>query len=375
MDLNVNDFQFKQVEVHLTSTSKKSTTKIVYKLLIDEENFIHDYKISFDELEICRDTTERHENSKKNSKALEYRKKILEFLKIDHRFNGKNKEYIQIDKTSLKNLNEYISDFNWGFDITFQNVIYIITGSNPPGEGRNKSFFVWKDKDKNEFKMGFLLKLLRLDAKFKQSLSYESVWKDDSLEKIPFEKWIENKLLSNNTIKYYLNLFTKDSKDWEKHFNEFTCNINNFSKIYKKTHDEIGKLRAKFKENVRKEYNKLKEEEFCINFFQPGRNLKWDFAHIKPVHRIKQEYFQSKSKDKKKLNEICDPKNFLPLPINIHKMFDNKEICWDRTGKLKIIKNDKNYSPSDDLKYFEQIKYSFLEKIKKYLEEIQKYFI
>ncbi len=66
---------------------------------------------------------------------------------------------------------------------------------------------------------------------------------------------------------------------------------------------------------------------------------KFEYAHIKPVFKIKEEFLNS-NYNESILDEISDPNNFLPLPENIHSYYDNYLLYWNEDGQLELISND-----------------------------------
>lgn len=374
----LQNFKFKKVELLLNSVQKNCCpTEAMFILLVDEKNFIHDYKVHFNSLKVCNVTTGAHKEKK--SKILDKRLEFLEALNIEHKFGPKGKKinkndfYKKINNDSLEKLNLVIKEWNWGQNITFQQVQYLITGSNSKGESeKDKGFFVWRDKsDNNEFKVGFFLKCLKYWQNKSSFVEYKEIWKKD-LEKIDFNDWIKQKIyvdLLEGTYKKYLNAFNQRSKDWKNISNQFKQNIKQECKDWDDLNTKIQKYRRSYKENIQKEYEKIDLNNYCENFFYPGCRQEWQYAHIKSVWLIKKEFL--KHKDWKKLQkEITDPNNFLPLPPDIHKMFDSNQIWWNIDGKLERKKI--KFQESENLKYFESIRENFLNSRLEYIKSSKK---
>ncbi|MBR3347857.1 MAG: hypothetical protein IKG36_00385, partial [Mycoplasmataceae bacterium] len=100
-------------------------------------------------------------------------------------------------------------------------------------------------------------------------------------------------------------------------------------------------------------------------------NDTFDRAHIKPVWLIKEQYLNSKTKDKKILEQIYDINNFLPLSKDVHYLYDSKFFYWNENGELKKIKEE--FIETDEIKKFKKIKLEKLELVKKYLKEYIEY--
>ena len=90
-----------------------------------------------------------------------------------------------------------------------------------------------------------------------------------------------------------------------------------------------------------------------------------EFAHIKPVKKIKEECISQKF-NKDILLEIKDNDNILPLNPDTHTLFDKQEICWNLKGDLFFIHSKTNNDEliPEDLK---KIPNETLLRINKYL--------
>lgn len=378
---NVQDYNFSLVKMNVYSGTNEIENELTYFILIDEKNFIHDYKIQFNKLYIKTKTTKSHENN--NSIKLQKRKQIIEVLGLKHEFGSGIKNKILIDRKDLDKLNNYLLYDDWR-DITFQNIEYVITGSNPSGQGKGIGTF-WTKYKEEKFSFGFLFQCLNFSKQINkkydlESISYKSVWKyfwENKEKIIDFDNW----LLNNKTIERYLFNFKYRSKNgnWKKLFKELEEEIKEDKQEYWELISLIDKYRNKFTRNINYQKNNNENNlEFGHFLYQQyfgidsnEINHTFDRAHIKPVWLIKKQYFNSKTKDKKILEQIYDTNNFLPLSKNIHNWYDSKFFYWNENGELKKIKEE--FIETDEIKKFKKIKLEKLELVKKYLKEYIEY--
>lgn len=378
---NVQDYNFSLVKMNVYSGTNEIENELTYFILIDEKNFIHDYKIQFNKLYIKTKTTKSHENN--NSIKLQKRKQIIEVLGLKHEFGSGIKNKILIDRKDLDKLNNYLLYDDWR-DITFQNIEYVITGSNPSGQGKGIGTF-WTKYKEEKFSFGFLFQCLNFSKQINkkydlESISYKSVWKyfwENKEKIIDFDNW----LLNNKTIERYLFNFKYRSKNgnWKKLFKELEEEIKEDKQEYWELISLIDKYRNKFTRNINYQKNNNENNlEFGHFLYQQyfgidsnEINHTFDRAHIKPVWLIKEQYLNSKTKDKKILEQIYDTNNFLPLSKNIHNWYDSKFFYWNENGELKKIKEE--FIETDEIKKFKKIKLEKLELVKKYLKEYIEY--
>ena len=384
---NVQDYNFSLVKMNVYSGTNEIENELTYFILIDEKNFIHDYKIQFNKLYIKTKTTKSHENN--NSIKLQKRKQIIEVLGLKHEFGDGTKNKILIDRKDLDKLNNYLLYDDWR-DITFQNIEYVITGSNPSGQGKGIGTFWTKYKKYKEekFSFGFLFQCLNFSKQINkkydlESISYKSIWKyfwENKEKIIDFQNW----LLNNPIIEKYLFDFKYCSKNgnWTKLTKELISKLNEDKQEYWELISLIDKYRNKFIQKINKiNYQQDKNKnnlEFGHFLYQQyfgidsnKINHTFDRAHIKPVWLIKEQYLNSKTKDKKILEQIYDTNNFLPLSKNIHNWYDSKFFYWNENGELKKIKEE--FIETDEIKKFKKIKLEKLELVKKYLKEYIEY--
>ncbi|WP_027123850.1 MAG4270 family putative restriction endonuclease [Mycoplasmoides pirum] len=393
----LNSFYFKKVKIDLKSCRKNNnSTNCTLFLIIDEKNYIHDFKVKFKSLKVFNNTTKSHEKFQ-NKTLVKTRIEFINLLDIgEHKFsngfNERNKPFFQIDNLILEKFNKKIWKWDWFKKVkTIRNIEYLITGSNPQGEDKidSHAFFVY-EKDDKKYKIGFLLRALLLSnnkesKKFLTKLnSYNPIWENENIEEIEFWDWINHKNSSfnkNENLAWYLNKFNNDSNEWQHYLNSLRSLIRDDHKEWTRFRKQVNSLRQKYKNNVNNEYKNNKHwsnDEFCLNFFCPGKKENnWEYAHIKPVKLIIKNYINSK-KEPEDLEilekEITDYKNFLPLPKHIHNFFDTRKIWWDdSTGLLDGLLEYNFLKLSDDLKYFKEIKKEYIETSKKYIKDYYEY--
>lgn len=383
----LEDFNFKIIEMNAFTKNEK--TKLKYYLLVDQDNFIHDFKIEFELLEINTFTTKSHKNHDTNK--IKLRIKIIEsYLLLKHKFKDEDNfkkriAYSNISKDKIEELNKKI----WNDDmrqITFQDVEYLLTGSNPSGQGNGKGYLNTSFEN-DVVPFGFFLQVLnikkQIDKQYGKSKNqYEVLWKEfwhnqKQDKKISFDKWLNE----NEILRKYLKSFKYSSSNWKNLFDKFKKELNENKQKWFDLNSKIIKLRKNQKEAFKKffESNSLKNDNKTINqfayeyFWSINHNKsssRFQYAHIKPVKYIREQYKQTQND--KILDEINDINNFLPLPSDIHELYDKFYFYWEKNGKIQNLKE----ISKDDLKRmqkFSQINKNILETRKKYLDDYLKY--
>ncbi len=365
---NITNYDFKVIKMNVFS--KNNMSNIDYYILVDQNNYIHDYKIHFNNIEIRTSTTKSHEKVKRNNYSLLVRKQLINKLNLEHEFNdnSKKKDVFYFDSKQIKELkiNKYIEKEVVFKNITFQNIEYILTGSNPSGQGNKNGYLktIYNDK---EYVFGFFMQVVNIIKKIEYTfsdISYKEIWnewKENKIETYSFTSWIN----SSNLLKTYFNKFifsNEKTQEWKKikcdFEKEMLKNINNYIDLDKK----ISKLRNKQKDNVKNSFISI--INMCNSYFEHIQIDNPEYAHIKPVWKIKQEFLESN--DENILLEISDKYNCLPLPPDIHKGYDKHNYYWDDKGIINILNNKIN--DLERVLKFSKINNSYInEKVKKYL--------
>ena len=376
----LNDYKFKIVKMEFLHSNIENQTNGWFYFLVDDNNFIHDYRIEFKTLNITNLTTKSHWNSPK-SLSIEFitRDAILKFLKLEHKPNeitNKHKKYTYInDKNIINNLNQYIYECIPWRNITIPNVEYIITGSNPSGQGNGKSTFLTKFNN-TSFPYGFFTNVLNISKKINkkyQDISYKSIWgnslndlyKNNEIQIIEFNDWINQ----NNNLWSILTLFKINSKNWKELKNNFTNKFKKEWQKFNKLDNLIRKYRREQTIALKKKFSSCELFESINEYFLENKELSEsiEVAHIYPVWKIKEEYIEKE--DESILEMIADVNNCLPLSRNIHSLYDNKYFYWDyKTGIMKTLKNSKDKT----IKNYNQINPEKLKYLSKYLKNYQK---
>lgn len=378
-EFELSDYKFKIVKMEFLHPYVEKSTKGWFYFLIDDCNFIHDYKIQFDNLKITNLTTESHWSStKRYSLVFAVRTKILNYLGFENKpnKNRKPKPYTPIDnKEVINNLNNMIyNDISWK-DITISYVEYIITGSNSSGQGNGKGTFMTKCNN-SLFPYGFFTKVLNISEKIKKkykNVNYKSIWGESindlyeskDIKIIDFNDWLS---INTNLWKAF-NLFKSDSHNWKDLTKQFSEQFQKEWHKYNKLDKLIQKYRREQIQNFKKTIN---ADDLCdsINeYFNDNQELteSIEIAHIYPVWKIKEEY--EKNEDESILKMIADINNCLPLSKNIHRLYDNKYFYWDySTGQLESLKPSKDKA----IENYRQINPTKLKFLSKYLKNYQK---
>ncbi len=379
----IDDYDFKIIKMNVFSGRQDShIDDIDYYLLVDENNFIHDFKLVFHQMNITRFTTPSHKDD--IGVRLSYRIKLLNELGLKHSFEKQiKKEYKSFNQEEIDilGINELLFNLKMN-DITFQNIIYLIQGSNPSGEGRGTGKFNTLYKS-NSYCLSFFLQSLNISKEIKAlyiNPSYDSIWNDFKnglITSISFEEWIEN----NNILLKYLRAFNWNSNNWKQLIDKFEDEIKKEIKLFKWLENKVIKLRSVQKENIKKLYktdptlfyvidNKEDYKNYLygkyFNIQKPQTNFV--HAHILPVSLIKQNY--KSKKDEKILEQISDPYNFLPLPENVHSIYDRFFFYWNEEGEMCFT--NKPGLNKDEVIDFKNIDKSILPRIKQYLKQYKK---
>ena len=382
----LKNYGFQIVKFDVFSSSKHIKDKgniIEYKLLVEDSGLCIDYKIKFKQIYITNNTTKSHEEKyfkPEYNSRYQIRKFFLEKLEIEHIFNmGKyqRKKYFKFnEKDKLSKINDYLLSINLG-DLTFQNIEYILTGSNPGGQGNGNGFLKLKYDDEY-LPFGFFLqsinKIKERDKLFeddKKQILWEEIWEKSKNNIISFEEFLSN----NGEIKNLFIKFKQNPENWKNFSKDFEQCFNNKYKKFIDIDKLIKRHRKKGITNFESKYGKDKvnaiKKIFDIpkdNNFLPNHTI-IQYAHIYPVKEIRKSFFNEKN-EKINLDDISNEDNFLPLDAETHILYDRNELFWDQDGKLnKLLALENNEYYEDKLYIYSKISNNILNttNIKTYL--------
>ena len=362
------DYLFVSLELFFkTGIHNESNCDVI--LLVDEDNWILDYKIKWKKLSLTEFTTASHykKNIKKSFK-LKFREKLLNILglkSIPNFYPNHRKKYINLNKEQINNVNT-LFDSKWN-NQSFSNIDYVITGSNATGQGNPKNSSFYLKHDNKKFNIGFLFQSLRLTFHKMPLNEFKEIWEDyfkneNNYQKCNFNEWLNKNHKLRIDFEYFnQKLSPTQQKSKIKQIKNKYCPL-------RRKYEEIYDLTMKYRQCL---YNKLKKkkEEFTNNFwnkqFNDGFFKIVHFAHIKPVSEIKKEAIANKF-DKKILENIKDENNILPLDPNTHNLFDKHEICWSLESG-DIFFRDKQIPDNNVREDFLKIPIKSLNKIHDYL--------
>lgn len=359
-----NKFRFKVVKMDVFNKCKdESKNKITYYLLTVDDVIIVDYKIIFHQINIKDCTTKSHENSKRLD--LQYRLHILSKLGIKHEFKQQGKKsYFFKDSHNVKAVNDYLACKDVGFELTFQQIEYILTGSNPGGQGKSSRGYLYTMYNGKAIPFGLFLKSVNQCKNFQNYAKTNFDIHDFSglyemAEQVSFQDWIDH----NGHLEKYVKKFHDHSEQWktirDDLVKEYQYVITSFYQLERK----VNKYRSEQKRWIQEQYS---ENATLYHAYFNITNIHEDYevAHIKPVWLIKEEY--SLAKDPEILNQIRDVNNFLPLPSNIHWSYDRKQFYWTQDGCIKKLITNKLPNNIDE---FKQINPEMLNKISYFINE------
>ncbi len=372
LDFDPKEFDFKVVKLDAYSGDYlRPNNKLTFYILVDEQNFVHDFKVVFHKAQITRFTTPAHKQHKQT--RLEYRKQILAILAIEHSLEEQNgrKPYIDLSALQLEKLNKFIYNTPM-HEITFRNVEYLLIGSNPSGQGHGKGMLKTRYQDE-EYLYGFFFQVLQQSKKIKSyydNVDYQDIWKElfnnDNYDSkcIMFDKWINSdSLLRNKFIDFKL-----APRNWEaikKEFeNQMKSRITKWNNIISIINKQRSIYRKGIEDILSAYHSEYPKTELSKEYFDLNTNTSViEFAHIKPVYAIKEEYL--KTSDTTVLDQISDCNNFLPLTPNIHTLYDKNYFYWNEDGNITLLK-DINES---ELLGYTKIKPNRLNKVIKYIKD------
>ena len=359
-----NKFKFKVVKMDVFNKCKdESENRITYDLLTVDDIIIVDYKIIFHQINIKDCTTKSHENSQRLD--LQYRLHILSKLGIKHEFRQQGKKsYCFNDPDKIKVVNNYLACKDAGFDLTFQQIEYILTGSNPGGQGKSCRGYLYTMYNGKPIPFGLFLKSVNQCKKFQNYAKTNFDIHDfngiyDMAEQVNFQDWIDH----NGYLEKYLKKFHDHSEQWKTIRDDLVQEYEHVISSFYQLESKVNKYRSEQKRQIQEQYSEnatLYHAYFNITNISEN----YEVAHIKPVWLIKEEY--SLANDPEILNQIRDVNNFLPLPSNIHWSYDRKQFYWTQDGCIKKLITNKLPNNIDE---FKQINPEMLNKISYFINE------
>ncbi len=359
-----NKFKFKVVKMDVFNKCKdESENRITYDLLTVDDVIIVDYKIKFHQINIKDCTTKSHENSKRLD--LQYRLHILSKLGIKHEFKQQGKKsYCFKDPDKIKAVNDYLESDDAGSKLTFQQIEYILTGSNPSGQGKSGRGYLYTMYNGKPIPFGLFLKSVNQCKHFQNYAKKHFDIHDFSglyemAEQVSFQDWIDQ----NGRLEKYVKKFHDHSEQWKTIRDNFVKEYQYVITSFYNLEDQVNKYRSEQKRQIQEQYS---ENTALYHTYFNITNIHEDYevAHIKPVWLIKKEY--SLAKDPEILNQIRDVNNFLPLPSNIHWSYDRKQFFWTQDGCIKKLITNKLPNNIDE---FKQINPEMLNKISYFINE------
>ncbi len=364
----LNKFKFKVVKMEVFNKPKKdeSENKITYNLLTVDDVIIVDYKIIFHQINIKDCTTKSHEDSERLD--LKYRLNILSKLGIKHEFKQQGKKsYFFKDSHNVKAVNDYLACKDVGFELTFQQIEYILTGSNPGGQGKSGGGYLRTMYNGEPIPFGLFLKSVNECERFQKYAKdnfdihdFNGLYDNDMVEQVSFQDWIDH----NGCLEKYVKKFRDHSEQWKTIRDDFDKKYEKVKASFYNIDDQVNKYRSEQKKWIKEQYS---ENAALYHAYFNITNIHEDYevAHIKPVWLIKKEYLLDKE-DPKILDQIRDVNNFLPLPSNIHRSYDKMQFYWTQKGCIEKINTDKLPNNIDE---FKQINPEMLKKISHFINE------
>ncbi|MDE7221968.1 MAG: hypothetical protein K2N40_01710, partial [Ureaplasma sp.] len=251
LDRLFNEFlsEYNPQVVSMDVFSKDELNKITYTLLVVNNSFIIDYKIEFKSFSIKPETTLSHEKTKKENHSFLLREQLIEdILDLKHEFvspenyNKRKMPNTFNDQIFLNKVNNFLNDpKNELWKITFQNISYILSGSNPTGEGNGKGELVTRYLN-STVPFGLFLGTLNLSKKFRKQYCEDNKINQSNLTYLISEVY---KSLENDGI-LKLDDFLKFNPELNSFFKEFIENPKDWQNIRKRMKNLFEPQNKKF---------------------------------------------------------------------------------------------------------------------------------
>ena len=343
--------------------TKAAKFKGILSLVTNKHGVIYDYKITFSEVHIDLYLTK----SKYLKKDIIWKRGESLFCKLglkqEIRPSEQDHKIIKLDEKQLTITNNFFNNRK-KYDSTIKNIVGVLKGSNPNGEAEEPSRAEMVIMDDNIEANNFVI--LIDDLMMKQGVEYDHAI--IGAQKISLDEFVK----LNQTIKAAFDFMqkSKDYKSWNnyldgirEYYKKYNTNVNYAEKI-------VAKARSAYNVNIDKNIKK----------FPFGFTDKEDFTkcHIYECHDIRDLIIEAlrnqKSYDKYE-NMIKDYENFIPLPGEIHRKFDQNYFTYKLDGNIYPI-NEKGFEYIKrkleviENKKFKKLPDFFLtEKRKKYLSK------
>ncbi len=387
MEFNINDFKYRIIEANVSSAKNldeiEGISKMRYYFLVDQDNFIQDYKVQFDLINYTEFTTASHDEFPRKPQ-LTFRESFLRMIGTPNKWaNGKTKNggYSSKQYKDITNSEKIdaINDWMWKqemYCITIKNIEYVLCGCNPGGEpqrenGKYKVFY-----QDNYYTFNTFVKQLNVSKEIRNAFNgvdFSDIWerfKKGELKAISFASWIN----SDSKLKNYFNSYVNNLSQYKTINENFKKLMKPRKLVWQKLNKEVDKKRrelAKAFDKIfevsddSKSFSSLKDMALNSVFnITSGFANNIQHAHIKPVWKIKKEYL--KTENIEKLDEISDPANCLPLSPSVHDIYDKYYFYWNEEGTIVTINKDMNESEIDD---YRQISQKYVKQSSKYLKD------
>lgn len=318
---------FERYRFHETKSAKYKGDLTIFS---NEFGIIYDWRINFSSLYIDVCTTE----SIMKERKLRYkrREELLSLIGLKQRtrkvINGKKEnDIIELSTSQIREVESYFND-RTKYMSTLKNIVGIIKGNNPTGEFAKPESAEMICSDKKVIK-NFLLLIDELtdfnplDNKGK-ALNPEC-YQAEEISIVEFANL--NHRIKNSFNYLQLNKSSDEYEHWVNSIKEYVSQ-------FKVRHNEIKKAITRARQKYI--FNLSSYNENAFDDFIP--NDEGEKAHIYDVWRIKEEAIKLYDKGReawmKKIAEIEDPNNYIPLDRTIHHHFDSNKITYDLDGNL-----------------------------------------
>lgn len=304
-------------------------------IVSNQYGIIMDWKICFNEVWIDQFSTPAWFATKPS--IFKHREKLFKLLYLTQkpRPTQTSNDLVRLSSEQLAILNGFLNNRKM-YKSTIKMIVGILKGNNPGGEAKNPNSAEMVI-DSNETQLKNFVILLD-DLMFKYNDNF------DSLNAWAIEISLEEFANLNPTIKKTFDFMQK-----HKSQTDFQIYLENIKKYYMEYND-FAKRGEKIAQDAYKLYSNNIDSMYSNSNLPFGFTSKVQYqkCHICEYHILRNKIVEALYNDDKNLavrhaQMISDPENFIPLPEEIHRQFDNDLFTYKIDGIIYAI-NEKGHA-------------------------------
>lgn len=278
-------------------------------------------------------------------------------LKQSPRPNENSNDLLELSEKQVEIANAFFNNRE-KYNSTLKMIVGVIKGNNPRGEAK-KPESAEMVIDSQILPPNFVILFDDLCSNYKDNFVSYAIFAE--------EKTMLEYVKLNPVVDKAFQFMQKS-----KSKNEFSIYLTGIQEYFKRYNEYITQA-EKEAMKARNEFNKQIDK--VIDKFPFGLESKDQFqkAHIYEYHLLRDEIVEALRENreyKKFLDAIKDPNNFLPLPEEIHRRFDNEDFTYTTDGKIwPLTEKGKDYINKYMESKFKEIPQWFLKDRIKYIEK------